>query len=73
MGPYGALIGGIMKGGSLLGKGINAIGGGTDGQTTLDSVLGSSFLNLTPLGLINGFFGKKSNNFEKDIAAFFFR
>ena len=70
MGPYGALIGGIMKGGSLLGKGLNAIGGGTDGQTTLDSVLGSSFLNLTPLGLINGFFGKKSNNFEKDIAAF---
>ena len=70
MGPYGALIGGIMKGGSLLGKGINAIGGGTDGQTTLDSVLGSSFLNLTPLGLINGFFGKKSNNFEKDVAAF---
>ena len=70
MGPYGALIGGIMKGGSLLGKGINAIGGGTDGQTTLDSVLGSSFLNLTPLGLINGFFGKKSDNFEKDVAAF---
>ena len=70
MGPYGALIGGIMKGGSLLGKGLNAIGGGTDAQTTLDSVLGSSFLNLTPLGLINGFFGKKSNNFEKDIAAF---
>ena len=70
MGPYGAFIGGIMKGGSLLGKGINAIGGGTDGQTTLDSVLGSSFLNLTPLGLINGFFGKKSNNFEKDVAAF---
>ena len=70
MGPYGALIGGIMKGGSLLGKGLNAIGGGTDGQTTLDSVLGSSFLNLTPLGLINGFFGKKSNNFEKDVAAF---
>ena len=70
MGPYGALIGGIMKGGSLLGKGLNAIGGGTDAQTTLDSVLGSSFLNLTPLGLINGFFGKKSNNFEKDVAAF---
>ena len=70
MGPYGALIGGIMKGGSLLGKGLNAIGGGTDGQTTLDSVLGSSFLNLTPLGLINGFFGKKYNNFEKDVAAF---
>ena len=70
MGPYGALIGGIMKGGSLLGKGMNAIGGGTDAQTTLDSVLGSSFLNLTPLGLINGFFGKKSNNFEKDVAAF---
>lgn len=70
MGPIGALVGGIMKGSAVLGKGMNALGAGTDGQTALDAVLGSSFLNMTPIGLINGFFGKKSNNFEKDVAAF---
>lgn len=32
MGPYGMLVGGIMKGGALLGKGMNALGGGTDGM-----------------------------------------
>lgn len=31
-GPVGMLVGGIMKGGSLLGKGVNALGGGTDGM-----------------------------------------
>ena len=31
-GPAGMLVGGIMKGGSLLGKGVNALGGGTDGM-----------------------------------------
>lgn len=31
-GPVGMLVGGIMKGGSLLGKGLNALGGGTDGM-----------------------------------------
>lgn len=28
----GMMIGGIMKAGSLLGKGMNALGGGTDGM-----------------------------------------
>jgi hypothetical protein len=31
-GPVGMLVGGIMKGGALLGKGVNALGGGTDGM-----------------------------------------
>lgn len=32
MGPWGMMVGGIMKGGALLGKGMNAIGAGTDGM-----------------------------------------
>lgn len=70
MGPIGALVGGIMKGSAVLGKGMNALGAGTDGQTALDAVLGSSFLNMTPIGLINGFFGKNTRDFEKDMASF---
>ena len=31
-GPVGMFVGGIMKGGALLGKGVNALGGGTDGM-----------------------------------------
>ena len=57
----------IMKGGSLLGKGVNALGGGTDGMTTTDAILGSSFLNLTPMGLINGFGGKKAHKITSDM------
>ena len=60
------LAGGIMKAGSLVNKGIKLIGGGTDGQTTTDAILGSNFLGLTPVGLINGFFGKRSNTFYRD-------
>lgn len=54
----------IMKGGSLAGKFVNKWGGGTDGMTSTDAILGSSFLNLTPLGLVNGFGGKKANTFN---------
>lgn len=57
----------IMKGGALLGKGVNALGGGTDGMTTTDAILGSSFLNLTPIGLINGFGGKKAHKITSDM------
>ncbi len=69
-GPVGMLVGGIMKGGSLLGKGVNALGGGTDGMTSTDAILGSSFLSLTPLGLVNGFGGKKADTITKDNEAF---
>ena len=57
----------IMKGGALLGKGVNALGGGTDSMTTTDAILGSSFLNLTPMGLINGFGGKKAHKITSDM------
>lgn len=69
-GPIGMMVGGIMKGGALLGKGVNALGGGTDGMTTTDAILGSSFLNLTPLGLINGFGGQKAETITRDNEAF---
>lgn len=69
-GSAGMLVGGIMKGGALLSKGVNALGGGTDGMTNTDAILGSSFLSLTPLGLINGFGGKKADTITKDDEAF---
>lgn len=67
---WGTLAGGIMKVGSFLGKGVNALGGGTDGMTTTDAILGSSFLSLTPFGLINGFGGSKTNTITKDEQVF---
>ena len=70
LGPVGMLAGGIMKGGALLGKGLTALGGGTDGMTSTDAILGSSFLSLTPLGLVNGFGGKKADTITKDNEAF---
>lgn len=69
-GPVGQLVGGIMKGGALLGKGVNALGGGTDAMTSTDAILGSSFLSLTPFGLVNGFGGKKADTITKDNEAF---
>lgn len=67
---WGQLAGGIMKLGKFVGQGVNALGGGTDGMTNTDAILGSSFLNLTPLGLINGFGGKKTDTISKDYEAF---
>ena len=69
-GPIGQMVGGIMKGGKLLSKGVNAIGGGTDGMTNTDAILGSSFLSLTPIGLINGFGGSTTKTIIKDNDAF---
>lgn len=69
-GPVGMAVGTVMKGGKFLGKGINALGGGTDGMTNTDAILGSSFLSLSPLGLINGFGGSRTNTITKDTSAF---
>lgn len=69
-GPVGMAVGTVMKGGKFLGKGINALGGGTDGMTNTDAILGSSFLSLSPLGLINGFGGSRANTFTKNTSAF---
>lgn len=69
-GPVGMIVGGAMKGANLLGKGVNALGGGTDGMTTTDAILGSSFLNLTPIGLINGLGGQRADTITKNNLAF---
>lgn len=64
-GPIGMLVGGAMASASLLGKGFNALGGGTDGKTTQDAILGSSLFNWN-VGLINGFGGSRAETITKD-------
>ena len=61
------MIGGIMKAGKLLNQGISALGGGTDGMTRTDAWLSSNFLGLTPIGLINGLGGAKSDIYTRDL------
>lgn len=56
----------IMAANKFLGHGIKAMGGGTDGMTTTDAILGSSFLQATPLGMINGFGGRSTTAWTKD-------
>ena len=55
-----------MGANKLLGNVANKLGAGTSGMTTTDALLGSSFLQLTPIGLVNGFGGKKTNTITKD-------
>ena len=56
----GTAVGLGLKGLGVANKLVGKLGGGTDGMTNTDAILGSSLLGLTPLGLINGFGGKKS-------------
>lgn len=60
------LVGSIMKTGSFVNRGLNALGIGTDGQTATDAILGSSFLGLTPIGLVNSLFRRKTHKFYID-------
>ena len=58
------LVGGIMKAGGLVSDVLTTYGGmGTDSMTKTDAVLGSKLLSLTPIGMINGFAGKKTKEF----------
>lgn len=58
------LVGGIMKAGGLVSDVLTKWGGmGTDSMTKTDAVLGSKLLSLTPVGMVNGFFGKKTRDF----------
>lgn len=59
------LVGGIMKAGGLVSDVLTKWGGmGTDSMTKTDAVLGSKLLSLTPVGMVNGFFGKKTRDFS---------
>ena len=60
----------FMGGNKLLGNVANKLGAGTSGNTPIDAILNSSFLQLTPFGMINGFGGKKTMSFTKDNLAF---
>lgn len=64
---WGTIAGLAMKGNALLSKGVSALGGGTDGMTTTDAILGSNFFQMTPMGLINGFGGSRSHTLENGI------
>lgn len=70
LGPIGQVVSLGMGANKLLGNVANKLGAGTDGMTTTDALLGSSFLQLTPLGLINGVGGKKADTITKDQYAF---
>lgn len=61
---WGTVAGLAMKGVGVLSKGVAALGGGTDGMTKTDALLSSNFFQLTPMGLINGFFGKRSHTLD---------
>lgn len=69
-GPIGQVVSLGMGANKLLGNVANKLGAGTSGMTTTDAILGSSFLQLTPLGLVNGFGGKKADTITKDQQAF---
>lgn len=68
-GPVGMIVGGAMKGADLLGDGLAKLGGGTDGMTTQDAILGSSFFSWN-VGLINGFGGSTTDTIRKDEDSF---
>lgn len=60
----------ILQGAGLASDLVSNLGGGTDNMTAIDAILGSSFLQLTPFGLINGFGGKKADTITKNQEAF---
>ncbi len=73
MGPIGMIVGGAMKGVKALGTGLDAITGGatgTSGMTTADAILGSNWLKLTPIGLVNSLGGSTTDTITRDEEAF---
>ena len=62
--PVGTIFGGAMKAGKFIGDGLSALGIGTDQMTTTDKILDSSFMKLTPAGLINGIGAKRAKQFS---------
>lgn len=62
--PVGTILGSAMKAGKFIGDGLTALGIGTDQMTTADKILDSSFMKLTPVGLINGIGAKRTKQFS---------
>lgn len=69
-GPIGQIVSLGMQANKMLGNVANKLGGGTDGMTTTDAIMGSAFMQLTPFGLINGFGGKRASTITKDDQVF---
>lgn len=61
---WGTIAGLAMKANGVVSKGVAALGGGTDGMTSTDALLGSNFFQMTPMGLINGFGGRRAHTLE---------
>lgn len=70
VGTINPVAGVAMKAGKLAGNIADKLGGGTDAMTVQDALLDSSFMKLSPLGLINGFFGKTADTITKDNEVF---
>lgn len=66
VGQINPIAGGIMKLGALGTKALHSMGVGTSGMTRTDAFLDSSFMALTPFGLINALGAKKSDTMEAD-------
>ena len=64
-GPIGQAVSGVMGIASATGDILQALGGGTDQQSTLDKWMDSPLLSWN-VGAINGFLGKKSDSFAID-------
>ena len=69
-GPIGQAVGSVMKIADVAGDAIQAMGGGTDQQTTMDKWMDSSFFSWN-IGMLNGFAGKNTQDFgvDQDILA----
>ena len=65
LGPVGQFAGIAMKTASTAGNILQGLGGGTDQQTTTDKWMDSALFSWN-IGMINGFGGKKSENFGVD-------
>lgn len=63
---FGTIASGAMKIGGLLADGLTALGIGTDGVTTMDQILDSKFMKLTPVGLMNAFGASRLAELRKD-------
>lgn len=66
VGQINPIAGGIMKLGALGTKALHSMGVGTSGMTRTDAFMDSSFMALTPFGLINALGAKKSDTMEAD-------
>ena len=69
LGPIGQTVAGFGKLGGALSKFSSAIGLGTDGETAIDAIFSSGPLGFTPISLINGAFGKRTDQFYQDAQA----